>query len=115
MARNVVERVFGVIKRRFPILTSSPEFDIKTQAKIVCAFCALHNFIRTYDPSDIDSELASYRMNNTEDSNLSSAQVHSNSNGEEGAANRRNRLATEMWNDYQQYTRDEQEEEFQGL
>ncbi|RWR86475.1 putative nuclease HARBI1 [Cinnamomum micranthum f. kanehirae] len=46
--RNAIERVFGVIKNRFPILknTSSHSFNMVTDVIIVC--CTLHNFIHSY-------------------------------------------------------------------
>ncbi|RWR77282.1 putative nuclease HARBI1 [Cinnamomum micranthum f. kanehirae] len=46
--RNAIERVFGVIKNRFPILknTSSHSFDTVTDVIIAC--CTLHNFIHSH-------------------------------------------------------------------
>lgn len=43
--RNIIERLFGIWKKRFPILTSAPQYDIRTQAKLVVALAVLHNFI----------------------------------------------------------------------
>lgn len=50
----MVERIFGVLKRRFRILLVAPEYDMDIQARIPPALCALHNFIRRHDPSDIN-------------------------------------------------------------
>jgi hypothetical protein len=47
--RNVIERIFGVLKRQFPILISRPECSYEVQAKIVAAAGALHNFLRIHD------------------------------------------------------------------
>jgi hypothetical protein len=47
--RNAIERIFGVNKRRFKILISSPECAYEIQAKIVAAAGALHNFLRIHD------------------------------------------------------------------
>jgi len=44
--RNVVERIFGVLKRKFPILRAQPEYPMQSQVKIVLALTGLHNFIR---------------------------------------------------------------------
>jgi hypothetical protein len=52
--RNPVERIFGVIKRRWPILSATPQYSFRTQAEIVPALCALHNFIRWRDPYEIE-------------------------------------------------------------
>ena len=45
-ARNVIERVFGVLKKRFPVLTSPAPYSIDFQRDIVIALCTVHNFIR---------------------------------------------------------------------
>ena len=46
--RNVIERTFGVLKKRFPIIASGtePHYDVDTMTKIVLACCILHNFLR---------------------------------------------------------------------
>ncbi|OJA11630.1 hypothetical protein AZE42_13458, partial [Rhizopogon vesiculosus] len=59
-ARNVIERIFGVLKHRFHILLLSPEYSMEIQARIPAALCAAHNFIRTHDP---DEELAALPNN----------------------------------------------------
>jgi hypothetical protein len=46
--RNAIERVFGVVKRRFHLLISRPEFSYRKQALIVGAGAALHNFLRIH-------------------------------------------------------------------
>lgn len=45
--RNVIERIFGVLKRQFHLLVSRPEFTYEQQALIVAA---LHNFLRIHSP-----------------------------------------------------------------
>ncbi|KAF5354500.1 hypothetical protein D9758_012403 [Tetrapyrgos nigripes] len=50
--RNVIERIFGVDKRRFKILTVAPEYPFQTQVKLPPAAAALHNFIHRLDPTD---------------------------------------------------------------
>jgi hypothetical protein len=51
--RNVIERIFGVVKRRFRLLVVAPEYDLRTQAKMVPAICVLHNFIHIHDNDDL--------------------------------------------------------------
>ena len=51
--RNVIERCFGVLKRRFTILRGPvPNFYMSTQINVVIACCTLHNFIRDELPDD---------------------------------------------------------------
>ncbi|KAL0957211.1 hypothetical protein HGRIS_014896 [Hohenbuehelia grisea] len=54
--RNAIERIFGVCKRRFKLMTAAPEYSIATQAMIPCALAALHNFITIHDPDDFADE-----------------------------------------------------------
>jgi hypothetical protein len=54
--RNVIERCFGVLKKRFPILS----FEVMTD--IVLACCILHNFLMGVDAdealiAEVDREL----------------------------------------------------------
>ncbi|KAL0534207.1 hypothetical protein IC582_028495 [Cucumis melo] len=44
--RNVIERCFGVLKARFPILKQMSPYSIKTQKYIPIACCTIHNYIR---------------------------------------------------------------------
>ncbi|TVU43576.1 hypothetical protein EJB05_10056 [Eragrostis curvula] len=43
--RNVVERTFGVIKNRWPILDDIPFYKRCTQSKIIIACCAFNNYL----------------------------------------------------------------------
>lgn len=56
-ARNVIERCFGILKKRWAILRSPSFYPVKTQNRIVLACCILHNYIRTestFDQAEID-------------------------------------------------------------
>ncbi|KAG9446580.1 hypothetical protein H6P81_012708 [Aristolochia fimbriata] len=50
--RNVIERIFGILKSRFVILQTPPPFSYPVQVKIVLACCILHNYLRKECPSD---------------------------------------------------------------
>ncbi|KAF8815798.1 hypothetical protein BYT27DRAFT_7070751, partial [Phlegmacium glaucopus] len=54
--RNVIERIFGVCKRRFKLMAAAAEYSIHTQAKIPGAIAALHNFVHVHDPDDLAEE-----------------------------------------------------------
>jgi hypothetical protein len=105
-ARNVVERIFGVVKRRFRILLLSPEYKMDIQARIPAALCAIHNFIRDHDPNEGTlPEGSVFNYDNPDhqgqpDSNDSEqAQVHNAARQHANAT--RDRIAQEMWDDYQ--------------
>lgn len=41
--RNVVERQYGVLKRRFPVLAVGIRLELSTAVKVILACCILHN------------------------------------------------------------------------
>ncbi|XP_031255788.1 putative nuclease HARBI1 isoform X3 [Pistacia vera] len=49
---NVVERTFGVLKKRFCIIDGMNNYSLEKQAKIVMACCVIHNFIKRFDMND---------------------------------------------------------------
>lgn len=107
MLCNPIERVFGIAKHRFRILTAASEFDIKTQAKIICGYLAIHNFLWVHDPSDEDS------LTKATNNRLAAGPfAQSLTEEDEEAAERQNRIAEQIWEDYLNYTAEEQEEEF---
>ena len=64
LLRNVIERIFGVMKKRFPIIArgTEPHYDWHTMTNIILACCILHNFLRGVDSDDslieeVDREL----------------------------------------------------------
>jgi hypothetical protein len=46
--RNVIERIFGVLKKRFPILVVMPSYSFLDQIKLVKSAVLIHNFIRCH-------------------------------------------------------------------
>jgi DDE superfamily endonuclease len=68
--RNVVERAFGVLKKRFRILNTAPVgYTLKTQVRIVYALTALHNF---YNLNGLDPNSEASFIDNRPGSNPSS-------------------------------------------
>ncbi|KAL7177683.1 hypothetical protein ACSBR2_030946 [Camellia fascicularis] len=56
---NVIERCFGILKARFPILRDIPLYSTKTQRYIPIACCTIHNWIRIHSQGDtLFTELA---------------------------------------------------------
>jgi hypothetical protein len=100
--RNVIERTFGVLKKRFPLLSHMHSYSFETQCQMVMCAIMLHNFIRVNseyeDPFD-DDEVQDLQQ---DDPNPVPVQ------GDRGLTTRelnawRNGIATSMWNDYQAY------------
>ncbi|KAJ9552758.1 hypothetical protein OSB04_016803 [Centaurea solstitialis] len=50
--RNVIQRAYGIVKARFPILKRMAPFSLEVQRDIVIACFAVHNFIRKEGLSD---------------------------------------------------------------
>ncbi|XP_052734061.1 protein ALP1-like [Vigna angularis] len=75
--RNVIERTFGVLKKRFPIIASGtkPHYGLDTMTDIILACCILHNFLRGVDNDDSLLEEVDNDLNDREDHNVSSSQV----------------------------------------
>ena len=62
--RNVVERTFGVLKRRFSILRTPPEYPLDIQVKLVYALVVIHNFLAQIRATDLPQ--ASTELGETE-------------------------------------------------
>jgi hypothetical protein len=106
MARNVIERILGVLKKRFPILDLGSDYPFDTQIDLVLALAALHNFIRQNSP---ESEFTEWE-NTDDDREDSMHEDDGNQNiyygPEEHAAVRfRNEIAEQMWIGYVHYRR----------
>jgi hypothetical protein len=105
MLRNAVERVFGILKKRFPILSVGVWYPFPMQVRMVYVAVLLHNFILANKPNgehdiyeqracrgslDADQELA-----------VSSTEKQQEDDRHEAGA-RRARMASAMWASYQQ-------------
>ncbi|XP_052476946.1 uncharacterized protein LOC105798492 [Gossypium raimondii] len=51
--RITVERVFGILKKRFRALDAEPFWNFQTQVDILLACCIIHNHIMGVDPSNL--------------------------------------------------------------
>jgi DDE superfamily endonuclease len=105
--RNEVERVFGVAKRRFPILGRAYEtLDMDTQVKLVYALTGLHNFIRqnathydTWDTEGIEKGEMEARRN----AGLSNRDPLPSTPQRCSMEEFRDTIAAAMWKDYCEY------------
>ncbi|XP_019435839.1 PREDICTED: putative nuclease HARBI1 [Lupinus angustifolius] len=104
--RNVVERAFGVLKKRFPIIASGTEsnYGIKTQSRIIIACCILHNYLVGIDPVEDKELLAEVDAEIYCESVAQYDGALTNDNDEEHARlgeNLRNSIAAAIWTYYQ--------------
>ncbi|KAJ4801431.1 nuclease [Rhynchospora pubera] len=99
--RNAIERAFGVLKKRFPIIGSSNQsyYSVEVQKKIIMACCVLHNYLIERDPdrrlmAQVDAEVA----------NRSDEQRDTNAVEDPQEITRgdqlRDEIAAAMWRDY---------------
>ncbi|KAF7351974.1 putative nuclease HARBI1-like protein [Mycena venus] len=117
-ARNIVERILGVAKRRFGVFSRAPEYPIEMQSMLIPAIGALHNFLRIHDRTDEAQDLGVHELQREGSSSFTDfIQDHAEPrqilpeelgmqiNDAEctRASNRRDRIAQKMWEDYQAY------------
>ena len=99
--RNVIEQIFGVLKKRFPILKVAAEFPLQCQIEMVYALTALHNFICVHssEEEDIFEQADPAR---TDRSGIQEPQATACT--EAIAMNiKRDAMTKHMWVDYQRY------------
>jgi len=102
----VIERTFGVLKRRFLILQSAPEYPYDAQVKLVFALTALHNFIRKIGLEDIhnfEEEERELEQGLASCSPHEVGEEHIEEGDDENMASIRDNIAESMWLDYQTY------------
>ncbi|XP_052725419.1 protein ALP1-like [Vigna angularis] len=99
--RNVIERTFGVLKKRFSIIASGtePHYELETMTDIILACCILHNFIRGVDRDDPLLNEVDNELNEREEQNVSSSQVREYDYRVGSII--RDAIADQMWRDYQ--------------
>jgi hypothetical protein len=112
--RNAVERIFGVLKKRFPVLKTQCEYKLETQVRLVKALCCLHNYIRMHsldgldqffdlalDEMDLENERLDYGSNGLSDQGRT---IRPATRSERDLASKaRDKIADQMWRDYIRY------------
>jgi len=91
-----------VLKRKFKILKLAPEYSIDTQIDLILALTALFNFIRI-EEGDENVDLEDSIEAEEEDIQPSNIQLFQGSNRRGRMDILRDRIAEDMWKDYQQY------------
>ena len=102
----MIERTFGVLKRRFLILQTAPEYPYDVQVKLVFALTALHNFIRKIGLEDIhnfEEEERELEQEPVIHSPQALREEQIEEWDDENMASIRDNIAESMWVDYQAY------------
>ncbi|XP_015938048.1 uncharacterized protein LOC107463704 [Arachis duranensis] len=98
--RNAIERAFGVLKNRFPILSEMSRYNVATVSKIIIACCILHNFLMNFDPDEeIIAQVDRDLMNNVPEDRASRENIARGEDERRGEI-LRDTIAAKMWNDY---------------
>ncbi|CAL5341772.1 unnamed protein product [Camellia sinensis] len=86
--RNVIERTFGELKQRFPLLKHMPRDDMVHKGPIVVACCVLHNWRRAVQEQDefFDTEESS-EENEADDEDEDESEGAGEIQGEGGVQN----------------------------
>ncbi|KAK9034396.1 hypothetical protein V6N11_050563 [Hibiscus sabdariffa] len=96
--RTTVERVFGILKKRFRVLDAEPFWDFQTQVDVVLACTIIHNHIMGVDPNDLINE----GLYEEFESNLIVSTLTAREEREEAIewAAKRDEIAEAMWSEY---------------
>jgi len=68
--RNINERIFGVLKKRFWILDTPPQYSFDLPQKLILVLCALHNFIRILANGKEDDFYIEADQDSTQDTDI---------------------------------------------
>jgi hypothetical protein len=98
--RNVIERIFGVMKARFKILTQLRAFKMKAQARVVAALCIIHNVLVNIQEEEDLGEADDVEEEEDEDAQEYQSYIITARESRRAAA-KRDEIAQAMWNDYQ--------------
>ena len=117
-ARNVIERIFGVIKKKWKLVGRSDQYLPDIQSRVILALCVLYNCVKTWDLTDPELDIhallpsdsrirqgldAVYDEQDNEDIDDLEESCMEGGYGEgdkQKAEERREILAQSMWEDY---------------
>jgi hypothetical protein len=102
MLRNTIERVFGILKRKFPLFDHGCEYPYGTQVELVLAITGLFNF--TWDNStgpDLDEQEWTKELH-LEPTSWSEQAAGAQEDIDEGMEKLREEIASAMWAEFAQ-------------
>jgi hypothetical protein len=99
--RNVIERIFGVLKRKYQILRTPSEYSMDTQTRIILACCTLHNWVRSKEGKEADNSL---NLQSIPVEDIQPAVAYPQGSISSKKMDQfRDEIAEKMWSDYQNY------------
>jgi len=100
--RNVIERQFGVLKRRFKLIRAAPEYPLPVQVRLIYALTGLNNFIARNNIQPDLYQTEGYRDHHEvlQDLELDSLPIEPDSPDMDV---KRDGIAIKMWADYCRY------------
>jgi hypothetical protein len=98
--RNVIERVFGVFKKKFPLMQSMLSYPFSTQVELVLGATVVFNFIRlSMEPLGLLDEPESNQQAELDDQDIAAEEADTDTS----AKTLRDKIASQMWTDYLVY------------
>jgi hypothetical protein len=101
--RNVIERGFGVLKKRFPMLVTMTSYPFDMQCKLVLCCFMLHNFIRRTQLYEDEFDKWDEWGEDADDNDSDNDSDSDDEEDEHIVNNWRDGIAQRMWNDYVAY------------
>ena len=106
--RNAIERIFGVLKTRFPVLTHQLAYSYPIQVQLVQVLCCLHNIIRIIGGDDDIDDDWNRRYQDEYENNTGNSVGHVSSRAittaqVNQAKAMRDDIANRMWIQYARY------------
>ena len=107
--RNHVERIIGVLKKRFPILMCASQYPIDSLAEIAITCCVLHNFICNNNGGEqwldqVESDIDPTKIIDVPSGDKQyTSDIHSLNERRALGSAKRDEIAQAMWEDYQNY------------
>jgi hypothetical protein len=98
LLRNVIERIFGVLKRQWQILSGKGcEYSIETQIDLFCALIGLYNFGKQCGEELFEEEAIDTQVIEEVDA------INVTGTGNIWMNQKRDTIAEAMWKDYQAF------------
>jgi hypothetical protein len=95
--RNVIERAFGVFKKKFPLMQSMLSYPFTTQVELVLGTTVIFNFIRrSSEPMGPLDEPDTSQLTDIDQDETECIDADTDNS----AKNLRDQIATDMWSDY---------------